>query len=245
MNKKKIIAAAAVGTAVVAAFLIWKPKDVSVETISKTVFDTKDKTEQLIDSLYGSAWGTISQEERQKITDVGGAPVYGEITYESSAIVLNELNLNKNDIFYDLGSGLGKFVIQTHLTTPAKKAVGIELSPTRLKRAKKALVKLKTLGKVRKGQEIDFLYGDIAKANVSDATVVFMCSTCFSEELMTQIINNLAKQRKGKSLKLISLKELPKNPHFKHEKEIKLHMSWSPKYGSMVRFYELKKPGEL
>ena len=41
--------------------------------------------------------------------------VYGEITWAGMETLHNALNLRSDDVFYDLGSGVGKFVLCTAL----------------------------------------------------------------------------------------------------------------------------------
>ncbi|MBL0942516.1 MAG: hypothetical protein IBJ00_07330, partial [Alphaproteobacteria bacterium] len=53
--------------------------------------------------------GELDRHENESIMDEGGAPVYGEITLEGGAQLLKTLQLTEKDVFYDLGSGLGKF----------------------------------------------------------------------------------------------------------------------------------------
>ena len=80
------------------------------------------------------------------------AATYGEITYEGGKQLLKHLSLHRNDVFYDLGSGIGRFVIQTYLESPAKKVVGIELSKLRAKQAKKAFDRMKKNGLLKKNK---------------------------------------------------------------------------------------------
>jgi Histone methylation protein DOT1 len=87
--------------------------------------------------MYQNVSGfNIVGSECTMIENNGGAPTYGEITYDAAHKLLTELNLNKEDVFYDFRSGVGKMVVQAYLTTPIKKSVDIELSPTRVKHEK-------------------------------------------------------------------------------------------------------------
>ncbi|MDR3646963.1 MAG: hypothetical protein P4L22_05490, partial [Candidatus Babeliales bacterium] len=75
-------------------------------------------------------------------------------------------------------------------------------------------------------------------SDISDATVIFMCSTCFPEELMNSLTKKLSSLKPG--LKLLTLKDLtnPELHNFKLIKEYTLPMTWST--GSSVYLYELK-----
>ncbi|OGB97373.1 hypothetical protein A3F06_02615 [candidate division TM6 bacterium RIFCSPHIGHO2_12_FULL_36_22] len=174
----------------------------------------------------------IPAEEITTINQQGGNATYGEILPDSLETILKDLKLSKKDIFYDLGSGAGKTVVQVAMTTPAK-AVGIELSPTRVSIARKALEKLKK----EPGKRASFVEGDITTANLNDATVIFTCSTCFSDDLMKKLLDKFLELKPG--LHVISLRQLPQHKRMKLIKEYSLPMTWSD--ASPVYLYELQK----
>ena len=148
-------------------------------------FRRKDPTKELLDTVYKDVNGyTIKEDERNQIVRKGGEPTYGEITYESAQKLLHDLKLTYNDVFYDLGSGVGKMVVQTYLTTPVKKATGVELATTRAQQALKAKDALSKIGKLHKNRDLEFYIKSIIEVPLDDATVIYMCSTCFSPELM-------------------------------------------------------------
>lgn len=64
---------------------------------------------------------------------------YGEISYEGVARLQGLLPVHgSSGAFYDLGSGLGRMVLQVHLEWGMGKAVGVELSLERHTRAQAA-----------------------------------------------------------------------------------------------------------
>ena len=195
------------------------------------------KSKDLIETIYTNISGfSITPEEEDEIRRIGGAPTYGEITYEGAEILLNELKLTKKDIFYDLGSGVGKLIVQTYLTTPVKTAIGIELSKNRYNGALKAKEELKIKKRLNKRRNLLFKNEDILKTNFDDATIIFMCSTCFSDECLNTLMNKMAKLKKG--LKVITLRTLPENDFFILTTKKKLPMTWS--LDSSVYFYQLQ-----
>lgn len=193
---------------------------------------------EYIDTLYTNINGFgISSTECECIRKEGGAPTYGEITYKSAEQLITDLKLGKKDVFYDLGCGVGKLVTQVFLSTPVKKSVGIELSQTRIEGAMKVAQQLKAERKITKKHFIEFLHKNITEANMHDATAVFMCSTCFSDDLMNKIVDKLLENRK-KPLKLLSLRALPNPKKFTLEKTYLLPMTWSG--GATVHLYTFK-----
>ncbi|MEX0940684.1 MAG: hypothetical protein WDZ41_04960 [Candidatus Babeliales bacterium] len=208
----------------------------STSSLSSTTLDNQ-KAKELIESLYNNISGFgIDNTESAMIEQKGGAPTYGEITYESAQQLLNDLKLTQKDIFYDLGSGVGKMTIQTYLTTPVKKSVGIELSPTRYKYAMAIKQQLSEQKYLDPNRTLDFKNQNIAEADLSDATVVYMCSTCYSEDLMQKIVNKLANMPKG--LRIVTLKKLPKHKKFTLVNTFCLPMTWSS--NTSVYLYQLQ-----
>ncbi len=204
---------------------------------SQKIYNAQEVNE-IIDDVYCTVSGfCIETQERQFIENCGGNPTYGEITTESLAHLLHDLALTKHDYFYDLGSGVGKVCVQVALTTPAY-ATGIELSPTRCTGAeqiKQELIKRKILTNPTK---LQFSEQNIIDTDLSKATAIFMCSTCFSEELMNLLVNKMATECKN-GLRVLTLKDLPENEQFKFIKQYELPMTWSQ--GSPVYLYQLQK----
>lgn len=194
-----------------------------------------DQYKTLINEIYEEISGfNVPSQEYDFITHAGGAPTYGEITFEGAKKLAQILDITENDVFYDLGCGVGKLVMQVYLTTPVKKSMGIELSKTRIDGAKKALKELKERGKIEKGRKLIFKEGDIVKANIKDATAVFISSLCFSDELMQKLTDKLAKLKKG--LRVATSRELKPHEALKSLGSHNIPMSWSS--ASTVYVYE-------
>lgn len=216
--------------------LYAKPKTYKKRKDSETHLYFPINAQNLMDDFCKSANGfDICQEERKHIDNAGGSATYGEITYEGLATLLKDLKLNSKDVFYDLGCGVGKVCIQVILTTPAK-AIGIELSSTRVQKAeliRQDMIKKETLTNKNR---LRFIKGNIADEALKDATVIFMCSTCFPDKLMKQLTEKMAKLKKG--LRVLTLKELTPNSKFTLIRTYEIPMTWSSQ--SPVYWYVLK-----
>lgn len=204
---------------------------------TQKLYSTQE-AEQIITHTYLDENGfSICGTEREYIEKCGGNPTYGEITPQSLATVIEKLVLTKNDILFDLGSGAGKVCIQVALTSPAQ-AIGIELSTTRhalAERIKQQLIKEYILTDKEK---LIFIEGNIAEVDVSKGTAFFMCSTCFSDELMQKLVQRFAEITHP--IKIVSLRSLPLDSvtNIKLIETLNLPMTWSD--GSMVYIYEKK-----
>lgn len=81
---------------------------------------------------------------RQSAAQCGGsltASVYGEMLAEGVEQLLRELQLTPKDVFYDLGSGVGKFSLTVALRSKVGMVRGIEFSQTRYNIATNAVTK--------------------------------------------------------------------------------------------------------
>ncbi len=179
------------------------------------------RLEKIYDKLYSAE---IMPEEKASIRAQGSDPLYGEIVYDSMHDLISGMDVQPEDVFYDLGSGLGKFVAYVHMATQAQKSVGIELSITRHQRAEAALKKMKDNGFVDEARQIAFVCSDMTEADISDATIIYMCSTCFSAEQLQKLVDKFVTLQPG--LRIITLKELPEHPQIKFIQKELFPTSW-------------------
>ena len=195
--------------------------------------DARDLIERLYKKRSGYSIGT---QEEEFIKSAGSSPTYGEITYDGAQMLIDEFNLTKNDVFYDLGCGVGKFVVQVYLNTPVKKAVGIELSKTRVTNGGLVHRQLKRDGLIKKNRKLVFVEKNILDANLADATAIFISSLCFSDDMMKRVTDKLTDLKQG--LRIATSRKLAENPKFELVKVLQIPMSWSQ--SSQVHFYKLK-----
>mmetsp|Transcript_11925 Transcript_11925/g.42663 ORF Transcript_11925/g.42663 Transcript_11925/m.42663 type:complete len:171 (+) Transcript_11925:87-599(+) len=158
----------------------------------------------------------------------------------------------------DLGSGVGKFVAQSYLEWPAVVcAVGIELEEIRAERATAAWeamvldgraddVRRQALDLVRPGgarcvaaatDSVSLIQGDMLRAEVGEATHIFVSSLCFSTGVLARLVRKLSSE--ATNLKVVAtLREFPcELPGFALAKRIEADMSWTAD-GASVYIYE-------
>lgn len=200
-------------------------------------FCAAESLEQKIAGWYKTSNGfLISAADKKIVEEHGGCSTYGEITYRGVQELIHALHLTEHDVFYDLGCGVGKMVAHIFLATPVKKSVGIELSPERTAQARAVHATIQKEIPISSERTFDFIQGDILTASLDDATVVYLASTCFSQEFMEKITQKLAKLSPG--LRVITLKHLAPNPRFELVQTLQLPMTWSEK--STAYIYKLK-----
>ena len=195
------------------------------------------QAKQVIENIYEGINGfSLSNDDSVTMKKLGSASVYGEILYDSLEVLLDTLQINNNDVFYDFGSGVGKAVMQVVLNTSAKKVVGLELSADRIDRAIHAKERLVALGYTKPAGRLVFQEKDFLEAPINDATIVYLCSTCFPDDMMEKIVNKIIDL--DQPVKIISLRRID-NQLVQLVNEYKLPMSWSE--GSPVYIYQTIK----
>jgi precorrin-6B methylase 2 len=139
---------------------------------------------------------------------------YGEVLPVSiHEDVIPRLNLRPDDVFFDIGSGTGKIPLQVALETPCALACGVEFVARRHELGTAALERLRSgaaLDELRARGSDDawcarlrdaanrtqLVCGDACRADLRDATVIFINNTVFQPDLMASIVEKLAGLRK-------------------------------------------------
>lgn len=165
------------------------------------------------------------------------AHVYGEPAPLSTDLILRLLDLGEGDVLYDLGCGRGYFLMQALLTTRLTRAVGVELAASRVEPGLRARRMLTDQGLLGPGKDLDLRVQDMTQADLGDATVAFLNSVLFSDQLLSAMARRMA-QAPGLKRVVMIQKGLPANPWFEAAGTVRLKMSWSPKYGTDVLFYK-------
>ncbi|MBF0312790.1 MAG: hypothetical protein HQK50_16755 [Oligoflexia bacterium] len=200
-----------------------------------------DDPERYINNLYFGVNGyIIGDEDAKKIKDLHyneKNTTYGEITYNGAQKLFQRLNLTEHDVFYDLGSGVGKLVVQAFLTTPVKKAAGIELIASRAQEAQKALEALVQDGVTSKTSRIImFEEKDILKSQLGDATVLFWSNLTWEKRVINNIMKKILSSKH--KMRLASLVQLEASPYLVLKETTIVDVTWN-RYGSTVYIYEI------
>jgi SAM-dependent methyltransferase len=186
----------------------------------------------VLDCFFTDLFYDIAAEEPDlghSDSSLGFQGTYGEITPTGVNKLFDLLHVDVDDTFYDLGSGTGKVVLQAFLTTPCRKAAGIELSETRHATATKAKsIVLKMLTR-ETDTRLHFQQGDASLVPIDDATIVFMCSLCFPDEVMRKLAWHIASVAQPGTI-VLSLKPFEDNPGLSLFGYIPLPMTWTERF---------------
>lgn len=174
----------------------------------------------------------IPREDERAVERSRGSATYGELMPTATVRMLEQLQLSRADVFYDLGAGVGKVVLLAALTTPVARAVGIELARRRVELGTRALARARA--ERLSGAERAALHeDDMLRCPLEDATVVYTCSTAFSSAFMRKLVRRLAKLPKLRTL--VSLQDFDEHRSFELAGVARLDASW--KRRTRVHFY--------
>ena len=211
----------------------------------------------------------------------GGASTYGEVTARGARELAALFGIDAADAaaadaaeplaFVDLGSGVGKLAAQIYLEYGGvRRSRGVELAPSRHKRARAAWSMLRAVGDARRlraearallprgaaaaaddddDDGLEFIEGDLLTADLADATHVYVASLCFDDALLARLSERLSTPGVAPRLRaLATLRAFPRGfaPAALPWRETRrIEMSWSRHgSGTPTHFYYCdQRPG--
>ncbi|DAZ93047.1 TPA: hypothetical protein N0F65_009795 [Lagenidium giganteum] len=231
-----------------------------VEKVIIELFQEQERDDRGLYRVTHEAARAQTQCKRSTVVDELSATelrrllTYGEVSVASmSKTVLPLLKLEEDDVFYDLGCGTGKVVVQAALETPCRVSRGIELMQNRVVEGQRALERLKKKQlDDYSTKDVCIVQGDICQpppeAPMTDATVVFINNVCFGPELMLRVMDMLECMPKLK--RVVTLRKLCERhrenkcarggnlctSYVHPPQESEIHVSWADK--TSVYLYE-------
>jgi hypothetical protein len=105
-------------------------------------------------------------------------------------------------VFCDMGSGVGKLVMQAYLELPrVTRSIGVELAPLRHAGAVKAWEELQLSAKETRNQitsklpvsvaDVELTEGDFLDVDLSKVSHIYISSLCFTEDMMDEIAKKI------------------------------------------------------
>lgn len=178
--------------------------DTETKFVSDLIAELYEEQEQDDRSMYDITRDTVVAEtstcpRSQEVKDLSMEEfrrlmTYGEVSVESmSSVILPFLKLEEDDVFFDLGCGTGKILVQAAILTTCKRAIGIELMQNRVQEGQKALKRLNERKlDVLQDKHIEIFCGDMfeppEEAGLMDASVVFINNVMFGPQLMLKVL---------------------------------------------------------
>jgi hypothetical protein len=196
-----------------------------------------DDARAVLRRIYRDEHGyELDEADEARVLATSSSPTYGEIMPTAIDRLVEHLRMGEDDVFYDLGSGVGKVVLQVALRAPIRRVVGVELARSRHRIARRMLDAVRATGLVR-ARECELRCADFMRVPMGDATVVYTCSTSFSTPFMNELCARLARLTTG--LVWVSTQDVDENPWFVLEDVLRLDMSWRRR--SKVHVYRLAR----
>lgn len=153
---------------------------------------------------------------------------YGEILYESVDKLLDFVSLDQQDVFLDLGSGLGKLAVQVFMKTDVKAVYGIELLSRLCKFSQQIEAKMKQdiPAFFEDNRLLHFIEGDFLTTPWPKATCVYIGSPCFGPEMFRRLAMRINEH--DTITTVLSLRPLPylNTKRFSFTKALRLEGTW-------------------
>lgn len=195
----------------------------------------------LFNQLYEGIDGKrISVAELKQLKIQDDAFVYGEIIFESFVLILQRVEPQAGEVFYDLGCGTGKALVVASLLFDFNKVIGVEILSGLHAVCKKQLIRLNHLtAKTPMFSDyqcnIKVINDDILKTDFSDGGVVFINATAFFGVLWEKMVTQLCQLKPGARV-IVTSKDLPVSD-FELIDDRRRLMSWGM---ATVRIYRRK-----
>lgn len=123
---------------------------------------------------------------------------YGEMPVEYANTFFKKVNCRPSDTFADLGSGLGRVVVEAAVLGGMRKAVGVELSVQRHKMACDGLMEatkgLEEIQGKAGTSRVELHQGNLLKFDLKGFTTIFASTICFRDALMEKLGAKLARE---------------------------------------------------
>lgn len=131
----------------------------------------------------------LADEARAAVGRDGDSELtYGVTPSRVTLALLRHVGVQAEDVYADLGAGVGHTVLLAACI--CRRAYGVELLRPLYDTAQQARAALGI-------RNAAFILGDLRKAPLDDATIVFSYLTCFGSELRAQIAERVARAQPG------------------------------------------------
>lgn len=146
---------------------------------------------------YEETEGSI-QESSDQGPDlvIGHSKFYTQVDYAVLREIFKKIQITKNDVFYDLGSGYGRASFYGSVLYPEGVFKGVEYVKERVDETSKLAEKLKL-------ENVKFYTSDVLKFDYSDGNIFFIFNPF--PPLMPQVLAELHKISKKKKIKIIAI----------------------------------------
>lgn len=154
----------------------------------------------ILQQVYNTA---VIEPEKLNQYEPFSPEVYGETSYDLICQMIDQIEINQDDIFIDLGSGVGQVVLQMAAATQIKVCLGIERAEVPSKYAESMNMNFRQLmswfGKKYNDYQLikgDFL-ADEHREKINSASIVFVNNFAFGPNVDHQLKERFADLKDG------------------------------------------------
>lgn len=169
---------------------------------------------------------SLSPAELDSRYEEGICPTYGELHYYSVKKLIRLMHLSDQDVFLDLGSGLGKCALQVFMQAPLKRVIGVEALEALSEQANRVVSRVKADFPSFWADErkLSMICGNFLQVDWENPTCVYTCSTCFTQPVLNAIVDRV---NQTPSIKQVySLRPLPTLQRLKLVNVYRVECSW-------------------
>ncbi|CAD5206712.1 unnamed protein product [Bursaphelenchus okinawaensis] len=177
---------------------------------SNTEFASTKLLNRILTHSYNKA--VDNEKALNKHYEAFSSETYGETSFNRMQMIIDELKPTNQDVFVDLGSGVGQLVAHMAGGSKVKKAFGIEIAQLPAKFAAKLEEEFRKLMKFfgKKVRPFSLERGNFLESNyreliTQDATIIFINNYAFQSDLEAKIKQNLLSELKN-GTRIISTK---------------------------------------
>jgi hypothetical protein len=151
----------------------------------------------LVDATTWKA--NLQRQERQEVLSQDTARVhkrdlaYGTLHLSGIDQLIQHTHMGHEDVFFDLGSGVGGVVAQVFCSTAVRRAIGVEISEKRAELAPAGLRAEADDGDPR-GREMVFVNQNFLDVDLSSATVIYANNLVWSDATVLAMVQKIEKE---------------------------------------------------
>jgi SAM-dependent methyltransferase len=162
-------------------YIIDKRDQQLVKTFCKNIGPVIRETENFYAKYNSTSISLNERKEKGLLENL--SLTYGETPWEACVQILGDLEISRQDVFYDLGCGSGRLVFLINRKFGSK-SIGIDLIENFIKISNIVCQNLDL-------KKIKFINADFLKKDLSDGTIFYITATCFEPELLEKISHKL------------------------------------------------------
>jgi hypothetical protein len=147
--------------------------------------------------------------------------IYGDINFEHFAALIDSLKPRPGEVFWDLGSGIGKCIATVGCMYPELEVWGVEKLSSLYKLSKEVIHNLEN---DRNAKNMHVIDGDFRDLYWTNADIVFISDLTFGLDMCRDIENKVRELKRG--ARVITLKSLNDAGYLKEIRFMRVKMSW-------------------